>query len=120
MITAGEGIGRYVALNVRDDAVVNLRGRLDTIGLVAGFASYRHFWNEKWGSVLTGGYYQAFNPTAAGVLVTDNVVSGAFETFYSPAKPISFGLGYRYARRELDNGVSGDVNRVQFSAQYNF
>lgn len=120
MVTGGEGIGRYVALNLRDDVVVDLRARLDTVGLVAGFASFRHFWTEKWRSVLTGGYYKAYNPSAAGLLVTDNVASGSFETFYSPAKPLTFGLGYRYARRELENGLSGDLNRVQFSAQYNF
>ncbi|TRW17344.1 DcaP family trimeric outer membrane transporter [Glacieibacterium frigidum] len=120
MITGGEGIGRYVALNVRDDAVVDVRGRLDTVGLIAGFASFRHFWTDKWRSVLTGGYYKAYNPSAAGLLVTDNVGSASFETFYSPAKPLTFGLGYRYARRELENGLSGNLNRVQFSAQYNF
>lgn len=120
MVTGGEGIGRYVALNVRDDTVVNLRGKLDTVGLIAGFASFRHFWTDKWRSVLTGGYYKAYNPSAAGLLVTDNVGSASFETFYSPAKPLTFGLGYRYARRELENGLSGDINRVQFSAQYNF
>ena len=70
--------------------------------------------------MLTGSYYQAFNPGAAGFVITDNVYSGSFETFFSPVKPLTFGLGYRYARRELDNGVSGDLNRVQFSAQYNF
>lgn len=120
MVTAGEGIGRYVALNLRDDAVVDLRNKLDTVGVISGFASFRHFWTEKWRSVLTGGYYKAYNPSAAGVLVTDNVGSASFETFYSPAKPLTFGLGYRYARRELENGLSGDLNRVQFSAQYNF
>lgn len=120
MVTGGRGIGRYVALNVRDDAVLDARGRLDTIGLLAGFVSYRHFWTEKWRSVLTGGYYQAYNPAIAGTTVTDNVWSGSFDTFYSPAKPLTFGLGYRYARRELDNGLSGDINRLQFSAQYNF
>lgn len=120
MVTGGEGIGRYVALNVRDDAVVDLRGRLDTVGLIAGFASYRHFWTEQWRSVLTGGYYKAYNPAVAGLGVTDNVLSATFETFYSPAKPLTFGLGYRYARRELESGLSGDLNRVQFSAQYNF
>lgn len=120
MVTGGKGIGRYVALNVRDDAVLDTNGRLDPIGLVAGFVAYRHFWTDKVRSVLTGGYYKAFNPAVAGTAVTDNVWSGSLDTFYSPAKPLVFGLGYRYARRELDNGLSGNINRVQFSAQYNF
>lgn len=120
MVTGGEGIGRYVGLNIRDDVIVDANRRLDTVGVIAGFASYRHFWNPQIRSVLTGSYYQAYNPALAGLLVTDNVGSVSFDTFYSPLKPLTLGLGYRYARRELVNDQAGDLNRLQFSAQYNF
>lgn len=120
MITGGEGIGRYVGLNLRDDVVVGSDRGLDTIGVVAGFASYRHFWTPQIRSVLTGSYYQAYNPAFAGLLVTNNVGSVSFDTFYSPFKPLTLGLGYRYGRRELENDQAGDLNRLQFSAQYNF
>lgn len=120
MVTGGKGIGRYVGLNIRDDVVVDANRGLDTIGVVAGFASYRHFWTPQIRSVLTGSYYQAYNPAIAGLLVTDNVGSVSFDTFYSPFKPLTLGLGYRFARRELENDQSGDLNRLQFSAQYNF
>lgn len=120
MVSAGEGIGRYVGLNLRDDVVVDQDRQLDTVGLVAGFASYRHFWNPQVRSVLTGSYYQAFNPAFAGLLVTNNVGSVSFDTLYSPIKPLTLGLGYRYGRRELENRQAGDLNRLQFSAQYIF
>lgn len=120
MLSGGQGIGRYVGLNIRDDAVIDARRRLDTIGLVAGFASFRHFWSDRLRSVLTGSYYKAFNPQVAGLLVTDNVGSVSFDTFYSPIKPLTLGLGYRHGRRELENDQSGDLDRLQFSAQYNF
>ena len=120
MITGGKGIGRYVGLNIRDDVIVGADRRLDTMGLIAGFASFRHFWTPQVRSVLTGSYYQAYNPSIAGLLVTNNVGSVSFDTFYSPIKPLSLGLGYRHARRELENGQSGDLNRLHFSAQYNF
>ena len=99
--------------------VVAADRRLDTIGVVAGFASYRHFWNPRTRSVLTGSYYRAYNPAFAGLFVTNNVGSVSFDTFYSPIKPLTLGLGYRYARRELENDETGDLNRLQFSAQYN-
>lgn len=120
MITGGEGIGRYVGLNLRDDAAVGVNQRLNTIGVVAGFASYRHFWNPQIRSVLTGSYYRAFNPTIAGLLVTKSVGSVTFDTLYSPIKPLTLGVGYRYARRDLENGQAGDLNRLQLSAQYIF
>ena len=59
MVTGGKGIGRYVALNIRDDVVVDPSRRLETNGLIAGFASFRHFWNPQIRSVLTGSYYKA-------------------------------------------------------------
>jgi len=120
MVTGGRGIGRYVGLNLRDDVVVDANRELDAIGLIAGFASFRHFWSPKIRSVLTGSYYKADNPAIAGLLVTNNVGSISFDTFYSPIKPLTLGLGYRYGRRELENGQSGDINRLQFSSQYNF
>lgn len=120
MISGGKGIGRYVGLNIRDDVVVDADRRLDTIGVIAGFASFRHFWNARLRSVLTGSYYRAFNPASAGLLVTNNVGSVSLDTFFSPIKPLTFGLGYRHGRRELENDQAGDLDRLQFSAQYNF
>ncbi len=120
MITGGRGIGRYVGLNLRDDVVVDANRHVDAIGLIAGFVSFRHFWSSQFRSVLTGSYYRAYNPAIAGLLVTNNVGSVSFDSFYSPIKPLTLGLGYRYGRRELENGQAGDLNRLQFSAQYNF
>ncbi|NJM41999.1 MAG: hypothetical protein HC853_15205, partial [Anaerolineae bacterium] len=42
MATTGEGIGRYVGLNVRDDVLVSPTNQLDTPLLYAGFVSYRY------------------------------------------------------------------------------
>jgi hypothetical protein len=33
--------------------------------------------------------------------------SVSFDTFFSPLKPLTLGLGYRYARRELENEQDG-------------
>ncbi|MGB5894121.1 MAG: hypothetical protein WBG58_08075, partial [Ignavibacteriaceae bacterium] len=39
---------------------------------------------------------------------------------YSPVKPVTFGVELMRAGRELENGVSGKFDRLQFSAKYNF
>jgi len=43
MATAGEGIGRYIGLNLDNDAFIRGDGELGTIATYTGFASYRHF-----------------------------------------------------------------------------
>jgi len=96
-------------------------GRLDTIQTVSGFASYRHFWTEKWRSNLTGGYFRADNPVRlVGDGVTDQVYSVHANLIYTPAPKLDIGLELIYANRRLENGLDGDMRRVQFSTKYSF
>ena len=39
---------------------------------------------------------------------------------YSPVKPLTFGIELMRAGRELENGVTGKFDRLQFSTKYNF
>ena len=41
-ITGGQGIGRYVALNFANDAVLDADGALEAIDGIAGYAAWRH------------------------------------------------------------------------------
>src|SRR5690606_23132800 len=52
MLTGGEGVGRYVGLNFSNDAVLDASGELEAIGVIAGFAAYRHVWAPGWRSSL--------------------------------------------------------------------
>ncbi len=52
MLSGGEGVGRYIGLNFSNDAVLNASGELDAIGVIAGFAAYRHIWSPGWRSNL--------------------------------------------------------------------
>lgn len=121
MATYGEGIGRYVGVNIVNDAALNANRELETIATTSGFASLRHFWNEKWRSNLTVGHFQADNPVLlTSGDVTDTVSSVHTNLIYSLTSRVDVGVEYIRADRELENGLDGAMNKFQFSASYGF
>jgi len=59
--TYGEGLGRYVALNFANGAVLDNNNDLQAIESYSGFVSYRHWWNEQWRSSFTLSAFSADN-----------------------------------------------------------
>jgi hypothetical protein len=120
MATVGEGIGRYVGLNIRDDVLVSPTNQLDTALLYAGFASYRYAFTDKWKAIGTLSGFRSDTLGYASLALTKSVYSGNIDLLYNPIKPLTMGFGLRYAKRTLENGLSGELRRAQLSAQYNF
>ena len=121
MATAGDGIGRYIGLNIVNDAALDAAGNLDPIFTYSGFAAYRHFWSDKVRSTIAGSYFKADNPI---LLTTDQVTDESWNALaniiYSPVPPLSIGLEYMYAERTLEDGRSGSLQKIQFSTKYSF
>ncbi|MEO1015776.1 MAG: DcaP family trimeric outer membrane transporter [Pseudomonadota bacterium] len=121
MATYGEGIGRYIGVNIVNDAAIQTNGELQTIATYSGFASYRHFWTKNLRSNLTGGFFKADNPVSlTGDGVTDEVYSVHANLIYTPIEKFDVGVEYIYANRRLEDGQEGNMNRVQFSTKYSF
>ncbi len=121
MATYGDGVGRYIGVNIVNDVAVGPEGTLKTIPTYSGFASYRHFWTPKWRSNLTGGYFKADNPVSlVGDGVTDEVYSAHVNLIYNPVPKFDVGIEYIYANRTLESGADGNMNKVQFSTKYSF
>lgn len=100
MGTVGEGLGRYLAINLVNGVAVKPDGQLVAIPTYNGFASYRHFWKGKWRSDLSMGYFKADNPVAfTGTSVTDEAMSIHGNLLFSPAPQLTFGVEYMFARR---------------------
>lgn len=118
-LSAGDGIGRYIALATAPDAVL-ANGELDTVGVVAGYVAYKHQWQPGWRSTFTYSHLAADNPTSAGSGVTKTVQSGSANLLYSPVPKLTFGVEYRHAQREVESGADGALDRVQFSSKYAF
>ncbi|MGH8444972.1 MAG: DcaP family trimeric outer membrane transporter, partial [Solimonas sp.] len=121
MFTGGDGIGRYVALGTATDAVAD-GSELDTVSLFAGYIAYRHPWSTQLRSTLALSGISIDNDKALvnTATTTKSVYSAAVNLLYSPVKPLTLGVEYRHAKREVENGNDGALDRLQFSAKYLF
>lgn len=121
MVTHGSGLGRYIGVNVVNGAVLDEDNDLELIDLTSAMVSYRHFWTEQWRSTLSLGYLTADHDTAlTGNDVTKQVQSLHLNLLYSPVPKVTVGAEIILAERELENGESGKLDRLQFSAKYEF
>jgi len=121
MAIYGDGMGRHLALNFVNDAALTDGGSLRSIETVSGFIAYRHWWSEKWRSTVAAGYIGADNPVQfTGQGVNESSWNAQLNLFYSPVAPLSIGLEYMIAEREIENGSRGQLNRVQFTTKYAF
>lgn len=117
--TAGDGMGRYMALNYVNAGVLDASGDIKTISSYGGFVSYRHWWDDKWRSSFTLSGFKADNDVAlTGGGVNEESYSGYVNLLYSPVKPITVGVEYMYAENSKQNGDKGELNRLMFSVKY--
>lgn len=123
MVTHGDGIGRYVGLNLAPDAVfVPLVGmRLQTPSLTAGFAALKLGWTDKLRSTFIGSVQGIDYPTGAEpVGASESAWSASGNLFYSPVKNIDLGVEFRHAERQLVDGQVGKMDRGELAARYSF
>ncbi|QQQ18986.1 porin [Brevundimonas vitis] len=121
MLTAGEGIGRYVGLNFANDAVLDASGELEAIPLVAGFAAYRHYWRPNWRSSLIYAFQNVDNDPALLALSTNAAAQSVrANLIWSPVPSFDVGSELSFGERELESGATGDVTRLTFFAKYGF
>lgn len=121
MVTGGEGIGRYVGLNFSNDAVLDASGELDAIGVVAGFAAYRHVWAPGWRSSLIWSAQSVDNDTSVtGLAVNRSAQSVHANLIWSPVTAFDVGAELMFADREIESGASGDMTRLILFAKYGF
>lgn len=117
----GGNLGRYVALNFANEAVLDANGELEAIDGYAGFIAYRHMWTPKLRSTLSYAMEEYDNDTdLTGTGANKSSDSWTINLFYSPIPKLDIGAEYRRANRELESGVDGDMDRLQFTTKYSF
>jgi hypothetical protein len=119
-VYAGNVIGRYQA-GFYVDGVLNANGQLLSLpDVVGGFGAYRHFWAPGLRSSLVLSASRADLP--GGTFGTNNQKDYSVHAnlIWTPWKNVDVGIEYIWARREIENGQDGDLNRVQASAKYSF
>ena len=113
-------LGRYVALNAFRDAAVDIDGRVDLIDVTGGYISYRHHWNEKLRSTFSYAMSSADNSSDILADVTQSVANANINVMYSPTKKLTLGAEFIYAEREVESGLDGDLERLQFMGKWDF
>ncbi|MEY4718400.1 MAG: hypothetical protein RL563_1018 [Pseudomonadota bacterium] len=121
MLHYGNAAGRYVATsNTFSDASMDEAGNMTQTTSYGGFVSYQHWWNKHWRSTVSMGMSRAEQGAWVNSRLTQEIRSLHANLLWSPISQAMFGVEYLYADRELIDGRDGDLQRLQFSARYNF
>jgi hypothetical protein len=119
-VTYGD-VGRYLSLNTANDAVLQANNKLKAISSVGYTLAYKHAWNDQWRSSFFYSGQQIDNPIeSTGLAQTAKTSSYSANLIYQLASKISVGAEFRHATRVLESDLEGDLNRIQFSAKYDF
>lgn len=121
MLSGGEGVGRYLGLNFSNDAVLDASGQLDAIGVIAGFAAYRHVWTPGWRSSLIWSAQRVDNDVLlTGASANRSAQSLHANLIWSPVTAFDIGAELMFADRKLESGLDGDMTRLILFAKYGF
>lgn len=120
-MVVGGNLGRYVALNFTNDAMLTTDGDLESIDGWAGFLAYRHMWSDK---LRTSLFYSLGDYDNDASLTGPNAnkasESWTVNLFYSPIPKLDIGAEYRWAQREIQSGDEGTLDRFQLTSKYSF
>lgn len=120
-VVHGQGLGRYVGINVSNGAVITDDFNLDALDVTGYSFAYRHVWSEKWRTNLI--YSRADIDNAeefTGPLANDSTQRVAVNMMYQVNERLVVGGELSRANRELISGADGNLDRLQFSAIYSF
>jgi hypothetical protein len=119
--TGGRGLGRYVGLNFVDALAADSTGQVATIDQVLGFVGYRHYWTDKLRTSVNVSVFFGDNPALiAGGISNKEAQSYSANLLYSPIPKFTVGVEFMHARRFVENGAAGTMDRLQLSARYDF
>jgi len=122
-LVTGNGIARYLpgTAGLGLDAAINTKTQKpDDISLSGGFIAYQHYWSDKFNSTAIAG---ACTVNDKALLSSSSFHSSVYATanlFYTPVKPLVFGVEYQYGNRQNINDQQGDAHRIQGTVIYNF
>ncbi len=115
----GEGVGRYLingAFSSTDVTVNTETGILSPDLSWGAYGFYTHYWSPNWSSNLVYGHEEHADAVAgAKTLQTAHA-----NLFFTPIPQAKLGIEYVYGHRKDVSGASGEANRVQFGAWWNF
>jgi hypothetical protein len=121
-VVYGHGVGHYL-FDVANSGNGNTLVGTDLNPQTAwgGYAGYQHYWSNDFRSNLMAGYTGIDNDvTRTGSAVNKEIISAHANLIWSPVPSYRVGIEYMHGYRELESGVSGDLDRIQTLFMYLF
>lgn len=122
--TTQSGLANATALNAAGDFSLNqdktdlLMNKLHSFNI-----GYSYKFNDQWRSNLSASLFEYDDNTEYAKLNQDankRLTDYAANIFYSPAEQIDIGLEYHQGKREVFDGRTADVSRLNFVSMYKF
>lgn len=121
MVSGGTGIGRYLALGLASDTVLDAGGSLETIDGYGAFAAWRHAFSPKLrGNVFYSMAHYDNDQALTGYAVTERSQSWHANLIYSPFPKLDVGAELIWAQRSLEGEADGDLRRLHTHVKYSF
>lgn len=119
--TYGNTVGRYMGLNATNDGTINTAGKINTVSTWGGYAAVQHWWTPTLRSNWALSTIRASNPSElAAVAYNKSIWSSHLNLMWSATPSTTFAAEWLRANRKLENGLTGDLDRLQFSGKYEF
>jgi hypothetical protein len=118
-LTYGEGYFHFANDNFTysgfngGDAAYNSAGKLEALPFFSAMAGYTHKWCDKFRSTATFGFIDLDNRASEGPLAYHRTYYSSVNLVYQLRKRLSVGLEGLYGKKEVKDGDTGDVFRVQ-------
>lgn len=120
-INAGQGMGRYLALGLGADVMIDANDGLKPLSGSGGFVAWRHAFNDKLRGNLMYAAARFDNDTdLTGLGITRSTQSLHANLIWSPLPKLDVGAEIGWGERTLESGQSGEIKRVQTSMKYSF
>ncbi len=124
----GDGVGRYLSnfTSLVPEAVVNsATGQMKTIAAWGGLLGYQHWWTGSLRSTAVASYDRQENPSgiftpAALAAQGDRWWTSEINLIWSPVSFVDAGVEFLHEYRRIENGQSGQINRLQVSTKFRF
>lgn len=120
-LNGGKGIGRFIGSNFVNDGQLDELGNIRPIGVLASFASFRHFWTGTLRSSLMYSFQKDWNHERLTGPAENRFTDDAhINLVWSPLQSLDVGAEYIHARRKTEGDETGVVDRVATFARYGF
>ena len=119
-VNVGNAIGRYQVAGFLPDGYLDASGHLRLARQESAFIAYRHYWTSTLRSNLELSATDSRPPAGTFNGINQSDHSQHLNLIWSPVANVNLGGELLHASRTVTGGARGELNRVQFSAQYNF